>query len=626
MAPGSDRYLPAVSTASAPPPQANPPIRRANRRPGPGGPFAFVWDSLLMAWRWLTRMRTALYLLGLLALLTMVATIVPQEPNVPSTVARWLTGESGPGAGAARVLDAVGAFDVYGSAAFLALTLLLFISLTACLLPRIRAWVRLVRRSQPPLVRHLGGQDRIATFVTDTPPEVVHAAAGERLSARHWRIRTHVEGDGEGDAATAGSSRGPVRPPQVAAEKGLWSREGGSLVFHLSFYVLLAAIVFGQLSSFEGQRGIVEGEAGFRDTAVSYWSYSPGRWFGQSDHAGWRLDLEEFHVDWVRDPLAPGAGQPTEFRSDVTVTPADGEPYDAVIDSNRPVMIDGMRVTQLDWGYAPRVVVEVDGAVVHDGFVHANVADGGAFRAAVKAPAADPDVGLDLFFYPYAPEDPPALPTGAPWADAPMLLFRQWRGDLQLGATQQTVNELDVSSLESQGGAFLRPGDEVVVGDVTVSFPEVRRWVGYQVSSRPQIPWLLFGAGLLVLGLVPALYAYRRRLWVLAVREHETGPTLVTVAGRTFQRPEAFDAEHAEIVTELMAVTDGRQPDGAHRDGSATGTGGAHPSGPSGPAAADDGPDDRPDDPTEEPTIRDRRTDVLPAPAPTGASSEVLRP
>jgi len=504
-----------------------------------------------MGWRWLTRMRTALYLLFALALLSIVATAVPQEPNVPSTVAAWRSGDGGPGQAVGTLLDAFGAFDVYGSALFLALLLLLYISLTACLIPRIRAWVRLVRRGQPPIVRRLGAQDERASFTTALPPAAVHERASRVLRQRRWRVRRHEP---------AVEDR---RPAQVAGEKGLWLREGGSLLFHLSFYVLLAAIVVGQLLTFEGQRAVVEGEAGFRDTAVSYWSYNPGRWYGEGDHDGWLLELEEFHVDWVRDPTAPGAGQPTEFRSDVRITPRDGEPFDGVIDSNAPLSLDGMRITQLDWGYAPRVVVEVDGETVHDAFLTPVVTDGGFFRGAVKAPGADPDLGLDVFLYPYAPNDDEGqpVPTGAPWAEAPLLVFEQYRGDLQLGATQQTINTLDTGALDSEGFAALRPGQEVEVGGATIRFPELRRWVGFQVSSRPQVPYLLFGAILLLGGLIGSLYAFRRRLWIVATAEAGTGRTLVTVAGRAFQRPEAFEEEHRELVAELASVADADPPD-----------------------------------------------------------------
>lgn len=500
-----------------------------------------------MAWRWLTRMRTALILLGVLALQTAVATVVPQAPNVPATVRAWREGSEGPGVGVARVLDALGAFDVYGSALFLALLLLMYLSLTACLVPRIRAWWRLVRHSRPPLAAVVAPSDPRATVTT---PLTVTEALGRSetlLAARRWRVRR-----AETDEDRSG------RPAQVAAEAGLWTREGGSLAFHLSLYVLLAAIVFGQLLTFEGQRGVVEGEPGFTDTAVSYWSARPGRWFGEDDHTGWRLDLTGFAIDWIRDPLAPGAGQPTLFRSSVVVTSADGTVTTADIEGNRPLTVEGRKIHQLDWGYAPRVVVEVDGVVVHDAFLTTEVTAGGFFRGAVKVPGVDPDVGLEVILHPFAPDSPdgPAL-TGAPWDEAPLLTYRQWRGDLRIGATVQTLNRLDTTALVSEGGAFLRPGQTAEVEGVTVTFVELRRWVGFQVSSRPQVPALILAAAMLVTGLVTALYTSRRRLWVLASPGTDGGPTLLTVTGRAFQRREEFEAEHVRLTALIARAVEG---------------------------------------------------------------------
>jgi cytochrome c biogenesis protein len=546
-----------TSPDSAPPPQANPAVRRRQRRTGPQGPFGFVLESIAMGWRWLIRMKTALILLGILGLLTAIATAVPQEPNVPSTVADWRTGEEGPGTFVAGLLDAIGAFDVYGSALFLALLVLLFLSLTACLIPRIKAWVRLVRRSRPPLLRSVGANDLVAEVESQRTVDEVHAAAGDLLQRRGWRMRI------QDDDGTAGSP-----PAQVAAEKGLWSREGGSLLFHLSFYVLLAAIVFGQLTTFEGQVGVVEGDRAFTDTEVAYWNYRPGRWFGPEQHTGWRMELDAFEVDWIRDPTAPGAGQPTTFRSQVSITDGDGNPEQAVIEGNAPHTVDGFKIHQLDWGYAPRIVIEVDGDVVHDDYLTMIAMDTAGFRGAAKAPAADPDVGLDLFLYPYAPDDEETgqpVTTGAPWDDEPLMIVAQYRGDLQLGATQQSIVELDTSLLELEGGQFLRLGETATIGDVTVSFPELRRWVGFQVSTRPGIPWLLLGSALLVAGLFPALYAYRRRLWVVASPSGDGTRTLVRVSGRAFQRPDRFEEEHATLVAAIADAT-GATPPPRERD------------------------------------------------------------
>lgn len=549
----------------------NPDVRRPRRGRGPSGPVGFVIDSVIMGWRWLVRMRTALILLGMLGLLTLIATIVPQAPNVPGTVEAWRSGEEGPGVLVSRGIDAIGGYDVYGSGLFLALLLLLYLSLTACLIPRIRAWVRLVRHSRPPLTRAADRQQVVASFTTDLGPDEVHATARGLLTDTRWRVRApdpvvdapaddHPADDHPADDRPADAARsGP--PPQVAAEKGLWSREGGSLLFHLSFYVLLAAIVFGQLLGFDGQRAVVEGES-FADTPVSYWTYGPGRWWTDDDHRGWVLHLDSFEVDWVRDPLAPGAGQPTTFVSDVTVTTADGEVRETTVEGNRPLTVDGLKIHQLDWGYAPFVEVWVDGELEHANFLTAQAADGGMFRAAVKVPSADPDVGLEVFFFPYAPDsdDGPVF-TGVPWPDDPLLLFRQYRGDLQIGRTQQTINELDTTELESVGGGLMRPGGEVVMDDgVVVRFVELRRWVGFQVSARPQIPWLLLASAMLLGGLHPALYAYRRRLWVVASRPEGGARTMVTVAGRAFQRPQAFEDEHRRVVDRLAAATGAETP------------------------------------------------------------------
>jgi cytochrome c biogenesis protein len=381
--------------------------------------------------------------------------------------------------------------------------------------------------------------------------DAAEAVLGERTwGVARWRVR---RSDGEDGA-----------PAQVAAETGLWSREGGSLTFHLSFYVLLAAIVFGQLLTFEGQRGVVEGEPGFTDAAVSYWMYAPGRWFAEDEHAGWRMDLDTFAVDWVRDPLAPGAGQPTLFRSDVTITTRDGDTFAGVVEGNRPLTVDGRKIHQLDWGYAARMIVRQDGRVVHDAF--ATLQDRtGFFAGAVKAPAAVPDVGLELFLYPFAPDgtDGPRL-TGAPWDDAPLMLVTQWRGDLQLGLTQQFINELDVDALDLDGIGWMRPGDVLTFGDVELEFVELRRWVGFQVSYRPQLPWLLVAGGLLSIGLITALYAYRRRIWVVvdAVSDGDPddagsdGRTLYRVVGRAFQREDVAETEHARIAARIAERLD----------------------------------------------------------------------
>lgn len=525
----------------------NPPVRREPRPPSLSG---LLVAAAKENWRRLRTMRTALWLLGVLAVESIIATVVPQEINVPQTVAEWRTGESGPGAAVSAVIDAIGAYDVYASPLFLMTLVLLFTSLTACLLPRIRAWWRITRHSVPPLSRHIGDQEHVAHITTDLEPEAAQATARGFLAEHGYRTR-------DGGFGADGS--------QVAAEKGVVLREGGSLLFHLSFYVLLVAIVLGQLLTFEGFVGVTEGES-FTDTEIGYWIANPGRWFGPDDHTGFQLTNEEFRVDWYRDPEF--GGTPRTFEADVTIETADGVTREATVRGNSPVVVDGFKIHLLGWGYAPRIIVREGRDVVYDGFLSTTVNDTGAFRGAVKAPAAEPDVGLDVFLVPYAPDDEDGQPviTGAPWADAPLLVFRSYTGDLQLSAAQN-VNTLNTDLLTEGPRGGLRVGQVVELpgSDITVEFAELRRWTNFQVSSRPQVPWLLFGATLLLVGLLPALYAYRRRVWVGVERSPE-GRTLVTVAGRAFQRPQAFEDEFAELADDLRAALDAPDLTPAARD------------------------------------------------------------
>ena len=543
------------------PPEANPDVVPPRSR-GARGPGGFVWSSVRMGWRWLTRMKTALYLLAALGVLSLVATVVPQEPNVPGTVSSWRAGTEGPGRAVATLLDGLGAFDMYGAPLFLALLMLLFLSLTACLAPRVRAWWRLTRYGRPPATRHLGSHPEQHTFPTSRTPAQVESAVRTELRRRRYRMRDRDGQDGDDPDRT-----------DVAGEKGIVSREGGSLAFHLSFYVLLIAIVLGQLLGFEGQVGIVEGRA-FTDTQLAYWNASPGRWWTGDDHTGFTLELDEFHIDWIRDPQF--AGTPSLFQSDVTVTGADGTTFSDTVGGNDPLVVDGMKIHQLEWGYAPRVVVEVDGEVVYDAFLTAIQTNQGYFRSAVKAARPEPDVGLGVQLFPTAVDDQGnvVMRRGLPWADAPLLLVDLFRGDLRLDRAQN-VNELDTAGLELTDAQIpIAVGQTFETGDgVRISFPELRRWVGFQVSNRPTAGWLLLGAALMLLGLVPALYAYRRRVWIRAERGPDGG-TLVTVAGRAFQRPQAFTDEFADLAERLQTAADD-PGDGA------TGPG------PDGPAAPD---------------------------------------
>jgi cytochrome c biogenesis protein ResB len=94
--------------------------------------------------------------------------------------------------------------------------------------------------------------------------------------------------------------------------------------------------------------------------------------------------------------------------------------------------------------------------------------------------------------------------------------------------------------------------------------PEQRRNTTLQISHDATVPWVLAAAILIVLGLLPALYISRRKVWVRA-RPEGTGSS-VQVGGFALQRKDRFDEEFASLVEAVTtaaggAITPGSQPE-----------------------------------------------------------------
>ena len=492
-------------------------------------------DTARLLWRWLRRMSTALLLLFALAAASIVATVVPQRPVTAVTVRQWETGEAGPGAAVARVLDALGLFDVFGSSWFMALTVALFVSLTGCLVPRYRSLLRLARR--PPVAgRNLSRLTHSVTFATHLTPAEALSAADAMLRRRRYRRRFVDAAD---DA-----------PTQLAAERGLW-REAGSLLFHTSFYLLLLGAVIGQVFGFTGQIGLVEGSS-FADTLIAYDYARPGRAFAIDDHRGFVATLDDFDVSYHSDFT------PRDFVSTITVSEGGRPVRTEKIRVNRPLRHDGMTVYQLAFGFAPRLTVRSGDVVLLDEAVRLEQARGPATRnvwtgtAKVKFDDPENQIALDVVLVPDARRGADGQPViGANPAPAnPVLVASLYFGELGL------ERPVPASQFDRSGGpvdtVMLRPGatGELARGSLTVEFSQLPYWSGLQVSHQPGRWLLLASAVLLMVGLIPSLYAYRRRVWVEAAFAPDGGAT-VMVAGVALQRKAVFADEFERLHTAL---------------------------------------------------------------------------
>ena len=463
-------------------------------------------------------MRTALILLLVVALGSVAGSFIPQIPNTPQRVSRFFVEHPL----LARIYDGLGLFDVFGSWWFTLTYVLLLISLASCLIPRTRGLIRALRQKGQP-ARDLEGLRHYATATVGEAPGEALGRARRVLRRRRYRVARGNEG--------------------LAAEKGL-ARDVGSLVFHWAFFLLLIGIVYGKGFGFTAQATIVEGET-WTEARASY-DFPPrtGRFFGDR-HTGFQIHVRDFEVRYHDD------GLPDEFISQVDVLDEGRVVRSEEIRVNHPLEEQGVKLFQSGYGWAPVIEVRKDGELLTSEPLIFITDDPGdlrtPWRGAIKLPGLDPDVGLEFRLIP----DSEAFVAGAPmlYARSPFLSYTAYRGDLRLTAAQ-SVFDLDTTRLAEWQSGGVGMGETVELpGGLEITFPELREYTQLLVARDPGTWIMLGGAGLILAGLVPALYSSRRRLWVRALPSE--GGTKLEVGGFALQRKAAFEEEFDRVLRDL---------------------------------------------------------------------------
>ncbi|MRG59629.1 cytochrome c biogenesis protein ResB [Agromyces sp. CFH 90414] len=477
-------------------------------------------------------MRTALLLLLLLAIAAVPGSLVPQRSSDPNGVTQYF--QDNPDL--APVLDSFQMFDVYTSAWFSAVYLLLFVSLIGCIIPRTKHHLEALR-ARPPrtpvrLSRLAGYTERDLAIAdgqtTDAAAEAAIDDAAKRLKGLGYRVERY---ELRGEAS-------------VSAERG-YLRETGNLVFHTALLGVLVTVGIGGGFGFAGQRVVVEGQS-FVNTLASFDSFNPGRFFDDAELDPYRLTLEGLDAVYETQN-AEAIGQPTDFTARVTVE-SEGGPVEGTVKVNEPLRTHGTDVYLLGNGYAPTITVrDAEGEVVFTDSVpflpqDANLTSIGVVKV---TDGLDDQLGMIGFFYPT--QD--VLETGAytstfPDLIYPVLTLNVYEGDLGIddgtptsvysldptGMEQLTGGETGVDSLELMPGQTAElpggrgtvtledaspGGDAADAGDYSHS---VKRFASFDIHHDPTQIWVLVFAILILAGLLTSLFVPRRRVWVKAAK------------------------------------------------------------------------------------------------------------
>ena len=113
--------------------------------------------------------------------------------------------------------------------------------------------------------------------------------------------------------------------------------------------------------------------------------------------------------------------------------------------------------------------------------------------------------------------------------------------------------------MDLRTGETLEPDPETGKIDygnrLTISFPSVRKYSVLQVSRDRGVSIVLLAAILILVGLLPALYTARRKVWV-RVQAAGTG-SVVQIGGFALQRKTQFEEEFARLVHALTEAVGG---------------------------------------------------------------------
>lgn len=521
-------------------------------------PALGVKGMLRWAWTQLTSMRTALFLLLLLAVAAVPGSLFPQRPANPSIVTQRIKNDGDLG----KVLDAFQLFDVYSSAWFSAIYILLFISLIGCVVPRAIAHYKAMRSQPPRTPKRLSRLPEYGTLVVPAdagiPASRAVNDAGILLKKRGYRVEVRDD-----DGAQ----------PSLGAERG-FLKEVGNLVFHTSLIGVLVSVAAGGLFGYSGQRIMVEGDT-FVNTLVGYDQFTPGTNFQSSQLQPYSMRLDKFRATFDLESRGK-IGQPIDFKADVTTKESPDAPEkQQVLKVNDPVSLGGTSVYLTGNGYAPLVTIrDGQGNVAFQGPVVARLQGDNYYSSVViKVPDAKPEqLGFVGFF----------LPTEAFTQDGisfseypdllnPTLTLSSFYGDLGLDdGTPQNVFELDVKELRplnarnlDAGGIILKPGSSQTLpdGKGSITFDGVKRYIGVDIHHNPGQLYALIFALLAVGGLVTSLYVNRRRVWV-RTGTHEDGRTMVEYA--LLARGEDHRlASEAQAIRKLLVEEWGLEPQDA---------------------------------------------------------------
>jgi len=267
-------------------------------------------------WRFFSSVRLTIVLLIVLAITSIIGTLIPQQGQGAVQFARSLS------PGWFSFFSSLGLFDMYHSIWFRLLLGCLGLNLIICSVDRFPgAWKRFRTIPRPDRKKPFEHLPPEQTFLIQAKIEDPGLGIGQLLQKRYKRTQSKDSG----------------HEHFFYGEKGGYSHFGVYLI-HLSVLIILIGGLTGSFFGFEAFVNIVEGEK--IDTVTLRKGMSPLK-------LGFEVSCDKFTVDFYKN------GAPKEYRSDLTffIKGKEVERRSALV--NHPVRFKGVTFYQASYGKLP---------------------------------------------------------------------------------------------------------------------------------------------------------------------------------------------------------------------------------------------------------------------------------
>jgi cytochrome c biogenesis protein len=448
-------------------------------------------DVLNRLWRFFISMRTGLWLILALGLLSLAGTLLEQAPAGmtadPVAYAAWVASIHSKYGGWTPVFDKIGFFSVFTSIWFKSITVLLATSVLACSVNRAP---RLWKLAFHPRTR------MSETFFTHAPlrasvlvpagPDAATDYVKQVLKSHRFRTITDSDQDGV----------------YLYADRFRWG-PFGTVMAHVSFVIILVGF-------------FLSATTGFKDTSFT----APvGQTVAVGHGTGLSIQATSFSDVYYAD------GSPKDYSSQLVLYKNGAVVQQQTVRVNHPMTQDGVTFYQSFFGEAASMkVTDAAGKAVYSQAVPlAFTSDDGTHSIGQFTPSK----ALNVYVIGAA--------SGKP---DPNIKAGQMQLEIhQNGATDPIATQV------------VDEGKPATIAGLTYTFERTRQFTGLIVARDPGVNFVWVGSALLVAGLFLVFFFPHRRMW-MRVRKTSGGSEILCAS--TMKRDVAFKPQFNQLITDIQ--------------------------------------------------------------------------